>query len=263
MTELNDDARALIDVARAAEEPTTEDRMRVHGALVVRVAALAGASTVVSATAGAAATGTAATATAGATGWASAALMGKWMLMGALATTAVGTGVLAARGELGSESVSPVHATAARWSERVVPERIAAGAATPEDDGEAASADTESADDGQAEAPSPSAARPSAGGAGAAASEAPSPLDSELALLREAQQHMQSGRADRALQLLDQHQVDHADGVLSQERQAARVFALCQLGRVAEARAAAAAFLRGAPNSPLADRVRGACGGSR
>jgi 2-oxoisovalerate dehydrogenase E1 component len=46
----------------------------------------------------------------------------------------------------------------------------------------------------------------------------------------------------------------------AEEREAERVIALCDLGRDAEARAAAQAFLRDRPRSPLSARVRESCG---
>ena len=82
----------------------------------------------------------------------------------------------------------------------------------------------------------------------------------EIALLNEAQRALASGQADRALQLLDRHARDFPRGSLVEERAAARIIALCALGRVTAARAEAAAFVRKSPESPLVDRVRAACG---
>jgi hypothetical protein len=45
------------------------------------------------------------------------------------------------------------------------------------------------------------------------------------------------------------------------ERQAARIIALCAVGRQAEARAFAARFLARAPNSFLVARLRNTCAG--
>jgi hypothetical protein len=70
---------------------------------------------------------------------------------------------------------------------------------------------------------------------------------------------LQSGEAGRALALLDEHSAAHAQGELRQERAAARVVALCELGRLDEAKVARESFLREDPRSPLADRVRSAC----
>jgi hypothetical protein len=48
--------------------------------------------------------------------------------------------------------------------------------------------------------------------------------------------------------------------VLGEERTAARVVALCGAGRQAEGRSLATTFLARHPSSPLAPRVRSACG---
>jgi hypothetical protein len=70
---------------------------------------------------------------------------------------------------------------------------------------------------------------------------------------------MQGGDAARALALLEEQSAGGAQ--LREERAAARILALCQLGRADEARAAAAAFLAERPSSPLTDRVRASCAG--
>lgn len=84
-------------------------------------------------------------------------------------------------------------------------------------------------------------------------------LNQELLLLSRAQASLSSGDADRALALLDAHATTYPNGALREERMAARVFALCALGRQEEARAEAQRFVSMAPRSPLAARVRGAC----
>jgi outer membrane protein assembly factor BamD (BamD/ComL family) len=84
-------------------------------------------------------------------------------------------------------------------------------------------------------------------------------LDVETRSLGEAHGALQSGDAARALALLDKQSATYAQGELRQERAAARIMALCKLGRGAEARAAAESFLRENPRSPLTDRVRAAC----
>lgn len=87
----------------------------------------------------------------------------------------------------------------------------------------------------------------------------PDTLAAEATRLREAHGALQGGDAARALALLDEQGA--AGAQLREERAAARVLALCQLGKVDEARAAAARFLQESPRSPLADRVRASCAG--
>jgi RNA polymerase sigma-70 factor (ECF subfamily) len=61
--------------------------------------------------------------------------------------------------------------------------------------------------------------------------------------------------------LLDKHARSFPNGILAEERAAERVLALCALDRMADARAAASAFLRAHPHSPLAARVKSSCAG--
>ena len=70
---------------------------------------------------------------------------------------------------------------------------------------------------------------------------------------------MQEGDAARALALLEAEKANAEGQKLREERAAARVLALCKLGRVEEANAEASQFLEKSPRSPLADRVRKAC----
>jgi hypothetical protein len=89
--------------------------------------------------------------------------------------------------------------------------------------------------------------------------EAPS-LERELALLRSARRALDTGAPLRALELLDQYAAEFPGGILKAESQATRVFALCGAGRVASARQARDQFLQHQPGSPLAERLRTACG---
>jgi hypothetical protein len=67
---------------------------------------------------------------------------------------------------------------------------------------------------------------------------------------------LRAGQAACALSLLDTHARFYPDGVLAEEREAERALALAELGRLAEARAAATEFLRKHPASPLGVRLR-------
>src|SRR5262249_45727507 len=60
-------------------------------------------------------------------------------------------------------------------------------------------------------------------------------LGAEARALRQAQEALDAGRAAVALALLDEQRVTFARGVLADERAAARIFALCALGRRDEA----------------------------
>jgi hypothetical protein len=91
------------------------------------------------------------------------------------------------------------------------------------------------------------------------ASRKASSLVEETALLREAQTKLGAGDAAAALARLDELGARHPDGLLREERLAARIVALCAAGRVDEARRAAAQFLAEAPLSIHAARVRASC----
>ena len=84
-------------------------------------------------------------------------------------------------------------------------------------------------------------------------------IGAEVALLGQANGEMQAGRASQALALLDEHVRRFPSGALAEERQAARILALCAVGRADESREARGQFLREHPQSPQVARVRGAC----
>lgn len=84
-------------------------------------------------------------------------------------------------------------------------------------------------------------------------------LGAETRLIEAAQQELGAGQGQRALDLLDRHRDEFPSGALAEERDFARVIALCQLGRQNEANAVAVSFLRAAPSSPLVPRLRKSC----
>ena len=90
---------------------------------------------------------------------------------------------------------------------------------------------------------------------------APDRLAIEAQELRAAQRALRAGDNERALALLEQQDAHHPSGALAQERQAARVLALCQSQQVALARHEAEIFETRFPESPLLGKVRGACRG--
>jgi hypothetical protein len=90
-----------------------------------------------------------------------------------------------------------------------------------------------------------------------------SSLLEETQLLASAQRALSAGAAAKALLLIDQHRARFPHGALAQERDAARVLALCALGRRADAQRERHAFLRSWPDSPLSARVRAGCSTSQ
>jgi hypothetical protein len=93
----------------------------------------------------------------------------------------------------------------------------------------------------------------------AVASSRPDPLAEETRLFRGAQVALRAGDARGALALLDAYAARFPRGMLREESEAARVHALCELGRRREARAVAARLLRESPRSPVVETVRGSC----
>jgi hypothetical protein len=88
----------------------------------------------------------------------------------------------------------------------------------------------------------------------------PTTLEAETRLVRAGVAALHAGDSARALALFDEHARSYPNGILAEERAAERVAALCDLGRDAEARTAAAAFLRDHPRSTLSARVQASCG---
>jgi hypothetical protein len=101
-------------------------------------------------------------------------------------------------------------------------------------------------------------ARAAAEGAGGAA-HVPS-LTDEVAALDRVHGVLERGDPAGALRALESYRRDFAGGTLGPEADVLRVEILARAGRIAEARAAAAAFLTRHPSSPLAQRVRSLVG---
>jgi|HubBroStandDraft_2_1064218.scaffolds.fasta_scaffold283366_1 hypothetical protein len=87
-------------------------------------------------------------------------------------------------------------------------------------------------------------------------------VEAEMRLVGAAIDALHGGDPARALALFDEHARSFPNGVLAEERAGERVMALCDLDRVADARAAAADFLRAHAHAPLASRVRASCAGA-
>jgi hypothetical protein len=86
-------------------------------------------------------------------------------------------------------------------------------------------------------------------------------LADELALVSRAQAALAASDPTAALALLDAHAARYPKGQLTEEREALRVICGCSLGN-ATARRKADQLLKRHPESPLAARIRKACGGS-
>jgi hypothetical protein len=237
MTDLSPESKALIELARADDEPNAVDRARVRRALG---ASLATGLAVSSATSAAAGAGLKAAAGVGLSGTMKIAMwVGVGMAVGALTTT---TAMVALR----SPAAAPTSVTrpAPREASPVVTASPPVEETPVVEPSSTATIPLE-----VTSKPTPSRApQPS-----------PSSLAAEMRLLETARAALSGGDARRALELIQEHEREFPGGSLSEERRASKVFALCELGRRAEAARAAAEFLRIAPASPLRGRVLDSC----
>ena len=108
----------------------------------------------------------------------------------------------------------------------------------------------------------PSGAKPTAPPRSTSAARAGHNLAAESRALASVQRALRDADPRRALGLLDEQDRVFAQGVLGEERVAARVLALCDTGDVASARRTATAFLEEHASSPLRARVAASCVGS-
>jgi hypothetical protein len=262
--------RALFRAARAGFDPGAAERVRVERALGRRlgVAATTIAATTAAASIARAATGagTGAGASAGAAGagaGVSLVLPAKW-IGAALLVAAVGGGsasvVLTQRG-------APIRAgtvLSAQPASAPAPTAPAASLEIPAS-GAPALAAVASASPPNTQVEPRIATRRVTAPVSVSSSPPPAPaarVAAEARLLRRADEALREGDAARAMTLLDDHARAYPNGVLSEERSAERVSALCKIGRVAEAKREAARFLQATPDSPLAGTVRSSCGGT-
>lgn len=81
-------------------------------------------------------------------------------------------------------------------------------------------------------------------------------LELEVALLSRATSALGAGRFGDALNAVNQHQREFPNGLLTEERRAAKAQALCSLGRVVEGRAQLSHL---ATRSPVASRAKQVC----
>jgi hypothetical protein len=85
------------------------------------------------------------------------------------------------------------------------------------------------------------------------------PVDEEVGLVGLAYTRLRDGDPEGAIAALDEHERRFPNGKLAESRRVTRVLALCQAGRVGEARRERDRFLAAYPHSPFTNRVRSAC----
>jgi hypothetical protein len=254
------DLSALIEAHRSVTAPSVEDRERNRakiaasiGSGVVVGAALLPTRPAAAALSSGAASGSGAAA---ATSSALASGLAKWVAVSVLIAAGGGVGFHSARHRFaGTSTASPPPAEVATPASRVVPAALALPDALADTATEAAPADTDTAAAPNARGPR---ATPSLGGIGA-------PTDTSfgraLELLRAARRSLDGESPAAALALLDRYAVEFPRGsALQPEYEATRVLALCAAGRTEAGERARDSFLEKQSASPLAERVRTACG---
>jgi len=87
-------------------------------------------------------------------------------------------------------------------------------------------------------------------------------IAAEMALLKRAHKAIASGNHARALEKVEQHAKSFPKSMLAEERELARIRALCGLGKQAAADKAAASFRKRFARSHLVKRLDGTCVGS-
>lgn len=237
MKDLNTEARSILDASRHGEVLSRVDRDRIKRGVLLRLATLGAATT-----ASGAAIGMSLTAK---------------ITVAALAATILGGGAISLWA-LRDRTATPAIEAKLPSPATLPPPSEPAPTAAPAGQAVTALAPTVAARSEAAKKTSRHTlpANPASGNAPASNASA---LESELGVLRQARQDLRAGQPHEAYQRLLDYESLHGKGVLAQEREALSAIALCQWRPGPEAQHRASEFLRGAPDSPLADRVRFAC----
>jgi hypothetical protein len=238
---MSPETRAFLDSVRDAEDPTPEDEARVLSAVRTALVAGAGAGLVFGAAKSSKLLGLA--------GLSGLKLGGA--MMGLAAAVWLAGSFLPERGTSGASS--GVGQPAGDRSELPPPSRPSAAVASPVPSAVVASPAPSAVVVGRELSPD-SAERP------VARPRPPASLREEIVLLGEVQGALERGDGAAALGLLDRHVT--SDRQLAAERKAARIHALCALGRSGEARALAAEFARAYPASLQRAAIERSCAGT-
>jgi len=226
---MSPESRAFLERVRDAEEPDPDAERRVLAA--VRAAVAAGAAATAADTARAPMTGAVAPSKLG--------VLGVWLLAGGLIV-------------LPAPALPPSEPSATRTPARL----LAAPEPAPRAEPVAAErSSAPAADEAGPLAASPE--TPESLSKPRARVRAPASLREELELLAKVQAALRGGDAATALRQLDEHRT--LDEQLQGERAAARVLALCSLGRTAEGRRSRAELLQREPTSPHRSALERAC----
>jgi len=236
MSDLSPELRELVLAGKGATLPTAADSARIFEILRARLGEAAFASAEAGQAVAAPSSAGFVTGKLATLGLAGLALLGGFLFFSARSQRAVP-----------SESNSAPRAAATEWA----PQALAASALAPAapqatDPTSAEVAATAGSNDGVRTEPRPIAS--------------PHPKDSlseEVAILSRAETALHGGQPGLALKLLNEHERRFGNGLLAEERIAARIQALCALGRTADATAQLAQL---SPKSLHGAQARQACG---
>lgn len=280
MSELDPEEEAVLETARRALTPPEQVTRRMRAALVAKLAApgVIAATSAAAASAGAAAGSSAGSAAAASTvaaatsAAAGAAASGSTVASGATAAAsaaflkaALGVATAAVLATATSPYWLPATTGSVPSTSAVAPAPAAPAPTLPLAGRTAPGARALAAPQARPE-PKPAQQRSTAN---VVANEAASPgreapalkLQGELDGLRQVQQAIQGGQPTRALELLGELDAAYPASTLWQEREVARVLALCGVGRVAAAREIAQRVLAVSPDSLYASRIQSSCAG--
>jgi hypothetical protein len=232
MIDLDSRARAIVEAARDADNPTPSDRDRIKRAVLVQLAAGAVATTAAASTM----------------------TVGMKVGLAVLAVSLVGGGTAGVWKLRASHDAAGV-ATRAPMRKVAVQGGTAAPVEIPVMVEPAASAPVENR--ARRGDKSRKLAGPGARESERLADE--DQLNAEVAVLKRAREELRLGRPAQALEALLEYDRRFGKGVLGEERQAMAAIAACQARPGPSARAQAQAFVLSSPKSPLLERVRAAC----
>jgi hypothetical protein len=255
MSDLDPDARELIEQVGDRDGPSRADRERVRRLVSASLAAASTAATTASLAAGAA--GSVGASLAKSAGVAQIAL---WVCVGSAVGAAVSAPVLLSDAGPSRPAVIAKPAPTAQWPAQ--PRSVAVAPALPEEAGDAGVEPAPVvAQQPPTTKPVPTPAEP----ASTAAFPAPAPvvseggLRAETRLLEQAQRARAQGKADEALEILYTYGTRFPGGVLRSESLVMQVLCLCELRRQGEAQTLAEQLVRLHPESPLVLRLSRSC----
>jgi len=250
MNDLDFRARAIVDAARDADLPSSDDRDRIKRAVLVQVAAGVAASTVAAGTVSAG------------VGMS----LGMKVELAVLAVSLAGGGTAGYLRWTGPHHLASVvkykpKAPESKAPEPKAPSATPASAVWPVGIPAAPASPAPALAQAESKARKPDRPRKLAGpvsGDGERLA-AEDQLNGEVAVLKRAREELRLGRPAQALEALLEYDRRFGKGVLGEERQAIAAIAACQAYPGPNARAQALTFMRTSPKSPLLDRVRAAC----